>query len=63
VLETAGGELEVGVREGTAAWLDVTTQYGSVRNSLGASDGPQPSDEIVKVRAHTSYGDIVIRRS
>jgi DUF4097 and DUF4098 domain-containing protein YvlB len=63
VLETAGGDLEVGVREGTAAWLDVTTQYGSVRNSLGASDGPEPSDEIVKVRAHTSYGDIVIRRS
>jgi DUF4097 and DUF4098 domain-containing protein YvlB len=63
VLETAGGDLEVGIRDGTAAWLDVSTQYGSVRNSLTASDRPAPSTETVEVRAHTAYGDIVIRRS
>jgi DUF4097 and DUF4098 domain-containing protein YvlB len=63
VLETAGGDLEVGVRDGTAAWLDVSTQYGSVRNSLTASDRPAPSTETVEVRAQTAYGDIVIRRS
>jgi DUF4097 and DUF4098 domain-containing protein YvlB len=63
VLETAGGDLEVGIRDGTAAWLDVGTQYGGVRNSLTASDRPEPSAETVEVRAHTAYGDIVIRRS
>jgi DUF4097 and DUF4098 domain-containing protein YvlB len=63
VLETAAGELEVGVREGTAAWLDVRTHYGSVRSSLDPADGPGPSQETVEVRARTSYGDIVIRRS
>ena len=62
-LETAYGELEVGIREGTAALLDVRSQFGSVRNSLTASDGPQPSDQKVELRARTSFGDIVIRRS
>jgi DUF4097 and DUF4098 domain-containing protein YvlB len=63
VLETATGELEVGVREGTAAWLDVRTLYGSVRSSLDPSDGPGPDEETVEVRARTSAGDIVIHRS
>jgi DUF4097 and DUF4098 domain-containing protein YvlB len=62
-LGTANGELEVGIRHGTAAMLDVRSQFGSVRNSLTATDGPQPSDQTVEVRARTSYGDIVIRRS
>jgi DUF4097 and DUF4098 domain-containing protein YvlB len=62
-LGTAYGELEVGIREGTAALLDIRSQFGSVRNSLTASDGPQPSDQRVEVRARTSFGDIVIRRS
>jgi DUF4097 and DUF4098 domain-containing protein YvlB len=62
-LGTANGELEVGIRQGTAAMLDVRSQFGSVRNSLTATDGPQPSDQTVEVRARTSYGDIVIRRS
>jgi len=30
---------------------------------MDASDGPGPSDQTVEVRARTSYGDIVIRRS
>jgi DUF4097 and DUF4098 domain-containing protein YvlB len=62
-LGTANGELEVGIRHGTAAMLDVRSHFGSVRNSLTATDGPQPSDQRVEVRARTSYGDIVIRRS
>jgi hypothetical protein len=62
-LATSYGELEVGIREGTAALLDVRSQFGSVRSSLTASDGPQQSDETVEVRARTSMGDIVIRRS
>jgi hypothetical protein len=53
----------VGIREGTAAMLDVRSAFGSVRNSLTASDGPQPSDQKVELRARTSFGDIVIHRS
>lgn len=63
LLETAYGKLEVGIREGTAAWLDVSTKYGSVRNSLRAYDGPRQSGETVEVRAYTAYGDVTIRPS
>jgi hypothetical protein len=62
-LGTAYGELEIGIREGTAALLDVRSSYGSVRNSLQASDRPGPSDQTVEVRARTSFGDILIHRS
>lgn len=62
VLETKIGDLEVGIREGTAAWLDVNTQFGHIHNSLEAADAPEPSASTVEVRAHTSVGEIVIRR-
>lgn len=62
-LKTAYGRLEIGIRPGTAALLDVSSSFGRVENSLRASDGPQPSDETVQLRARTSYGDIVIHRS
>ena len=63
VLETAFGELELGIREGTAAWLDATSGSGSVRSLLDAADAPGLDDDTVQVRARTGYGDIVIRRS
>jgi DUF4097 and DUF4098 domain-containing protein YvlB len=63
VLETAFGELELGIREGTAAWLDATSGSGSVRSLLAAADAPGLDDDTVQVRARTGYGDIVIRRS
>ena len=62
-LKTAYGELEIGIREGCAAWLDVSTQFGTVHNDLDTAEGPGPSDHTVEVRARTSYGDIVIHRS
>jgi hypothetical protein len=61
-LVTAFGEVEVGVRSGTAAWLDVSSGYGDVHSELEASDEPGPAAEKVKVRARTSFGDITIRR-
>ncbi|MCF3148542.1 DUF4097 family beta strand repeat-containing protein [Streptomyces platensis] len=63
VLQAAAGDLEVGIRASTAAWLDVTTGLGRVHNDLGAAEGPGDSAETVEVRAHTSIGDILIRRS
>jgi putative adhesin len=63
VLETRLGDLEVGIREGTAAWLDVSATAGTVHNMLDASDAPEPSTETVDVRARTSVGEIAIRRA
>ena len=63
VLETAHGDLEVGIREGTSAYLDVRTVAGRVRNALEAADAPDPSGETVEVRAHTTVGDVVIHHA
>jgi DUF4097 and DUF4098 domain-containing protein YvlB len=62
-LGTAYGDLTVGVAEGTAAWLEVNTGFGHVRNLLETATRPDETDETVEVRARTSYGDITIRRS
>lgn len=62
-LRTALGELEIGIREGTAAWLDVSSKAGSLRNSLTESDGPDQAKETVEVHARTTLGDIVIHRA
>ncbi|MEV6653690.1 DUF4097 family beta strand repeat-containing protein [Streptomyces sp. NPDC051219] len=62
-LRTSVGDLEVGIHEGTAAWLDLNPKYGTVRNSLGSAAGPADSDETVEVHARTAAGDIIIRRA
>ena len=62
-LRTATGRIEIGIRPGTAARLDVHTRFGRVENELTTSDGPTGTDEQVEVRADTSAGDILIRRS
>ncbi|SCG62789.1 DUF4097 family beta strand repeat-containing protein [Micromonospora inositola] len=62
-VKTAMGELEVGIHGDTAAFLDLHTQFGTVRNQIEPSDAPPQHERTVEVRARTSYGDIVIRRS
>jgi DUF4097 and DUF4098 domain-containing protein YvlB len=62
-LKTSMGGIEIGVQEGTAAKLDVHTQFGHVRNQLQSTDQPGPDDHTVEVYARTSMGDITIHRS
>lgn len=62
VLETRLGDLEVGIPEGTAAWLDVRANAGRVHNTLEAADAPGASAETVEVRARTVAGDVMIGR-
>ncbi|MFI7638502.1 DUF4097 family beta strand repeat-containing protein [Nonomuraea sp. NPDC049400] len=61
VLETNRGQVELGVRQGTTARLDVHAKRGSVHNGLN-DDGPEQPGETVELRARTGNGDIVIRR-
>lgn len=63
VLGTSNGNLDVGIAEGTAAWLEVNTGYGQVRNLLENATRPEEAEQTVEVRGRTSYGDIVIHRS
>ncbi|MEU2156576.1 DUF4097 family beta strand repeat-containing protein [Streptomyces sp. NPDC019396] len=62
-LETSYGAIEVGVREGTAAWLDVSSGAGQVRNTLEASGTPEEAEDTVRVRARTRFGNIDVRRA
>ncbi|MFD0367944.1 DUF4097 domain-containing protein [Streptomyces sp. NPDC059071] len=62
-LETSYGAIEVGVREGTAAWLDVSSGSGQVRNTLTASEAPEGAEETVKIRARTKYGNVDVLRA
>lgn len=62
-LQTSYGGIEVGVRRGTAAWLDLNSRIGRVHNGLDTTAGPGETDETVEIRATTSYGDIMIRRA
>jgi hypothetical protein len=61
--QTAFGKVEIGIRDGAAAWLDLNTRYGTVRNDLEAAERPGPGEDAVEVRARTSFGDITIHRS
>ncbi len=62
VAETACGSVDLGLRDGVAAWLDVSTRLGTVQNDLEGADRPDAGEEPVEVRARTSFGDITIRR-
>ena len=61
-LEAGYGGIEVGIAEGTAAWLDVSSQHGAIRNTLTPADAPGMDDDTVELHARTSWGDILIRR-
>ncbi|QMU70121.1 DUF4097 family beta strand repeat-containing protein [Streptacidiphilus sp. P02-A3a] len=65
---TAGsknGGVEVGVREGSAAWLELNTGVGRVYNELASAEAPQSGEPVDKVEVHadTKLGDITIRRA
>ena len=62
-LMTGSGDIEVGIGDGTAAYLDVTSERGSVRNSIASPETPAASDAQLTVHARTRHGDIIIGRA
>jgi DUF4097 and DUF4098 domain-containing protein YvlB len=60
--QTAMGAIEIGVREGVPAWLDLSTKFGHVRNELEDAERPPADAAAVEIRAQTSTGDVTIRR-
>jgi DUF4097 and DUF4098 domain-containing protein YvlB len=61
--DSSYGRLEIGVAEGTAAWLDCTARHGVVRSELEQSEGPGEAAHTVEIRASAGYGDIILRRA
>ncbi|WP_405867926.1 MULTISPECIES: DUF4097 family beta strand repeat-containing protein [unclassified Streptomyces] len=62
-LETSNGSIEIGIREGTAAWLEVSSNRGQVRNRLATSEAPEQTEDTVRVRARTNWGNIDVLRA
>jgi DUF4097 and DUF4098 domain-containing protein YvlB len=62
---TKNGSVEVGVREGSAAWLELNTGVGRVYNELASADAPEAGEQVdrVEIRASTKLGDVTIRRA
>ena len=56
------GRIEVGIPTGTAALLDLSTSFGTVRNGLESVGGPAAGERTVEVHAQTSAGDIDVVR-
>jgi hypothetical protein len=63
LVETARGRVEIGVVDGVAAWLDLKTGFGRVKNGLNDAPQPEAGEDTVEVRARTAFGDITISRS
>jgi Putative adhesin len=61
--QTAYGKVDIGIRDGAPAWLDLDTGYGNVHTDLDAAERPAAGEDAVEVRARTSFGDITIRRA
>ncbi|GAA2226450.1 DUF4097 family beta strand repeat-containing protein [Promicromonospora sukumoe] len=61
-LTNSYGGIEIGVPEGVAAYLDVSSEHGSVRNHLTPTEGPVENESTAEIHASTGYGDVVVRR-
>jgi len=62
---TKNGRVDIGVREGSAAWLELNTAVGHVYNELDSADAPDAGEPVDKVEIHagTKLGDVVVRRT
>jgi DUF4097 and DUF4098 domain-containing protein YvlB len=64
-LMNGSGNIEVGISDGTAAYIDVNSERGAVRNSVASPspEGTDAADAPVMVHARTRHGDIIIQRA
>jgi len=61
--KTGSGDILVGVAEGTAAYLDVTTVTGEVTTMLEASQAPSDGAPTVELTIRAGTGDVVLQRA
>jgi DUF4097 and DUF4098 domain-containing protein YvlB len=59
----ASGTISIGIQDGTAAWLDLSTVSGRVSQELGETAAPRDDQQRVEITAHTVSGDLRVHRS
>jgi hypothetical protein len=62
-LHAASAGLDLGIPQGTAARLDVTSGSGRVHSLLPPATGPEPADELLEVQVRTGSGDVLVHRA
>lgn len=62
-VESGFGQVDIGVRAGVPAWLDLSSKSGHVRNHLDDNRAPEHNEQSVAVRARTQAGGINIQRA
>ena len=63
-LQSASGDIAVGIRRGSRLWVDATSMSGDMESELEISDTPSASDgPLVELRAASMSGDVTIKRA
>jgi DUF4097 and DUF4098 domain-containing protein YvlB len=63
-IHTASGDVLIGVNQGTAVWMDMSSSSGDTRSELAVGNvAPVDSPATLQLRVRTASGDITIRRA
>jgi DUF4097 and DUF4098 domain-containing protein YvlB len=62
IVESASGDVHVGVPEGTPTYLDLKTLTGDINCDLRATEKPEDGARVLALRARTVSGDITVVR-
>ncbi len=64
VLQTASGDIQVGIRRGSRLWIDAKSMSGETSSELDVGDVPTDEEgPLVELRATTMSGDIHVARA
>jgi DUF4097 and DUF4098 domain-containing protein YvlB len=61
--KTGSGDVTVGVADGTAAYLDVSTVTGDVSSELDGTESPVEGELTAEIFIQTGSGDVVLQRA
>ena len=62
-IDSASGDIWLGVAPGTTAWLEVQSLSGDVTSELQSAGAPDEDAPTVSIQARTLSGDVAIRRA
>jgi DUF4097 and DUF4098 domain-containing protein YvlB len=64
VLQTASGDIQVGIKQGSKLWIDAKSMSGETSSELELGDAPSDGEgPLVEVRATAMSGDIRVTRA
>ncbi|MDQ2984104.1 MAG: DUF4097 domain-containing protein [Actinomycetota bacterium] len=63
-LQSASGDIDVGIRQGSNVWVDARAMSGDTRSELELGDDPPADDApLVELRATSMSGDVTVSRA